>query len=182
MGYYTTVEGEITITPPLTWSEIKDSPFNTKSTAFDDRMDAHLDITEEIIDTDEGQLIRRTATGIKPASTEEYKAYYLIEHVQKLMDSHPGHTFAGHFDCSGEESGDVWRLVIRNGHAEKIEAQLTWGSGPVDRLALRDVLAEGLNRARLATEGQVGINTEHDRLFLATALAGVAAEFIEGNQ
>lgn len=126
MGYYTSVEGEITITPPLTYVEFKDSPFNPKGTEYDDRMDVKLRIVEETIDTDEGQLIRRTAPEVIAASGEAYKAYYLVEHVQKLIDNHPDHQFTGRLECNGEESGDLWRCVIRDGRAVKVEPQLIW--------------------------------------------------------
>lgn len=126
MGYYTSVEGAISITPPLAWNEIKDNPFNPKSTQYDDGMDVKLRITEETVDTDEGQLIRRTAATVIPASSESYKAYYLVEHLQKLIDKHPGHTFTGRLECNGEEAGDLWRCVVRDGRAVKVTPQLVW--------------------------------------------------------
>lgn len=126
MGYYTSVDGEIRIEPPLTWAELKDSPFNPKSTEYDDRMDVKLQVVEETVETDEGSLIRRTAPAIVAARSESYKAYYLVEHVQKLIDSHPGHAFAGRLECSGEETGDLWRCVVRDGRAVKVEPRIVW--------------------------------------------------------
>lgn len=126
MGYYTTVEGDITITPPLTWNEFKDSPFNPQGTTWDRRMNVKLRVIEDSVDTDEGQLVRRTATAIVPAISDTYKAYYLVEHTQKAIDSFSGHVFSGHLECSGEENGDLWRCVIRNGRAVKVEPRIVW--------------------------------------------------------
>lgn len=126
MGYYTTVDGEITITPPLTWTELKDSPFNPESEAHDPRLDVKLRIDEEQVDTEEGPLLRRTAGALVPAWEGRAKYYSLVEHTQKLMDALPGRTFSGRLECEGEEPGDLWRIVIRDGRAVKVEPQIVW--------------------------------------------------------
>lgn len=127
MGYYTSVEGEITITPPLAWSEFKDSPFNSASLdTFDGMKNIKLRIDEETVETDEGHLVRRTATALVPAWGESAKYYYLVDHVQAAIDAFPGHTFTGRLECSGEDAGDLWRVVIRGGRAVKVQPQLIW--------------------------------------------------------
>jgi hypothetical protein len=127
MGYYTSVEGEIAIEPPLVWSEFKDSRFNSQSLdSYDGMSNIKLRIHEETVDTDEGQLVRFTATALVPAWGESSNYYHLVEHVQAAIDSFRGHTFSGRFECSGEEPGDLWRLVIREGRAVKVKPQLVW--------------------------------------------------------
>jgi hypothetical protein len=125
MGYNTEVGGELTITPPLTWNEFKDSTFHVPTDAYAD-LDVKLAVTEETVDTDEGPLLRKTATALVPAWCAPFKAYHLLEHVQQAIDAFPGHTFSGHFGCSGEEAGDLWRVVVRDGRAVKVEPRIVW--------------------------------------------------------
>ncbi|WP_431781768.1 DUF6205 family protein [Streptomyces chumphonensis] len=124
MGYYTTVEGEITITPPLTWAELKDSPFGRNPNPA--LRDVTLVIAEEKVDTDEGPLLRRTGTALVPTYADGYKAYHLVEHVQEAIDAFPGHTFAGRLDCSGADAGDMWRVVVRDGRAVEVRPRIVW--------------------------------------------------------
>ena len=120
MGYNTSVTGEIRIEPPLAWREFKDSPFAGRD------MDVKLRIDEETVDTDDGPLIRKTASAIVPAWEDSYKAYKLIDHVQQAIDAFPGHTFTGRLECEGEENTDIWRVVIRDGRAVRIEPRIVW--------------------------------------------------------
>jgi hypothetical protein len=120
MGYNTSVSGEITITPPLTWNEIKDSPF------LGCDLDVALHVQEETVDTEDGTLTRKTATALVPAWEDSYKAYHLVEHVQRALDAFPGHTFTGRLECEGEDNTDIWRVIIRDGRAVKIEPRIVW--------------------------------------------------------
>jgi hypothetical protein len=120
MGYNTSVTGEIRIEPPLAWREFKDSPFAGRD------MDVKIRIDEETVDTDDGPLIRKTASAIVPAWEDSYKAYKLIEHVQQAIDAFPGHTFTGRLECEGEENTDLWRVVIRDGRAVRVEPRIVW--------------------------------------------------------
>ncbi|MFI8351243.1 DUF6205 family protein [Streptomyces sp. NPDC085596] len=126
MGYYTRVTGEINIEPPLTWQEFKDSPFLPGSANDSTAYDVRLRADEETVDTDDGQLIRKTASTVLPRWDDSFKAYNLIEHVQAIIDAFPGHTFSGRLDCEGEETGDLWRVVIRDGRAVKVTPQIVW--------------------------------------------------------
>lgn len=126
MGYYTSVDGEIRIQPPLTWAEIKDSPFLPGSPNDKTEYDVRLRADEETIDTDEGQLVRKTCSVLLPRWDDSFKAYHLVEHVQAVIDAFPGRTFTGRLDCEGEETGDLWRVVVRDGRALKVEPRIVW--------------------------------------------------------
>ena len=126
MGYTTYVTGEFAITPPLTWPEFKDSQFAEHNIDSPTEPDLVLRVDEQVADTDDGQLIRRTAVALAMRPIDEYRAYSLLESVQAAIDSFPGHTFTGRLECAGEETGDLWRVVIRDGRATEVRPVLTW--------------------------------------------------------
>jgi hypothetical protein len=126
MGYTTHVTGEFAITPPLTWNEFKDSPFapHNAKTGYDPSLLLHVD--ESSVDTDEGPLLRRTATALVMREIDEYRERGLVDEVQRAIDSFPGHAFIGRLECEGEENTDIWRVVIRDGRAVKVEPRIVW--------------------------------------------------------
>lgn len=126
MGYYTRVTGEISIEPPLTWQEFKDSPFLPGGSNDNGNFDVSLRTDEETVDTDEGQLVRKTASVVVPRWDDSFKAYHLIEHVQAVIDAFPGRTFTGRLECEGEDNTDMWRVVVRDGRAVKVEPRIVW--------------------------------------------------------
>jgi hypothetical protein len=89
MGYTTHVTGEFTIEPPLTWYEIKDSPFSPFPPAGDDRIELVLRVDEEVVETGDGPLMRRTAAALVMSEIDEYRAHGLLEVVQRAVDSLP---------------------------------------------------------------------------------------------
>ena len=129
MGYTTTVDGEIDITPPLSWQEIKTSPFAPNDTTHGD-FNVRLRIDETSIDTEDGALLRRCAPALVPAWEEAFRAYNLVEHVQAAIDAFPGHVFSGRLECEGENAGDLWRVVVRDGRAVKVQPRIVWPDEP----------------------------------------------------
>lgn len=126
MSYTTHVTGEFAITPPPTWPEFKDSRFapdNVKN-SYDPSL--ILRVNEESVDTDEGPLLKRTATALVMREIDEYRERGLVEEVQSAIDAFPGHTFTGRLECEGEENTDIWRVAVRNGRAVKVEPQIIW--------------------------------------------------------
>jgi hypothetical protein len=126
MSYTTHAEGEFTITPPLTWNEFKDSEFapHNITTSYDP--DLILRVAEETVDTEDGPLHRRTASVLAMREIDEYRADGLIGHVQKAIDAFPGHTFTGRLDCEGAHNPDMWRVIIRQGRATRVEPRIIW--------------------------------------------------------
>lgn len=129
MDYNTRVTGEIRIEPPLTYAEFKNSPFIAGDSLIEGSIDVRLRVEEETVDTDEGQLVRKTASALIPKWEEPYRAYHLIEHVQRAIDVFTTtgiHMFSGRLECEGEEQGDMWRVVIRDGRAVRVEPRIVW--------------------------------------------------------
>jgi hypothetical protein len=131
MGYASTVSGELTITPPLKWGQFKNNEFFEGSPTWkrnvpcirlvDDKYeDEHEDGTTTII----------TCEIVQPASEDRMKAYDLISEVQRLVDAFPGHTFGGEFLVEGEQTGDIWKLVVgEDRKVEKIRPRIVWPDG-----------------------------------------------------
>lgn len=126
MGYTTHVNGEFTITPPLAWNEFKDSEFAPHNITDRHDPDLILRVSEESVDTEDGPLLRRTATALVMREIDEYCAYNLLDQVRKAVDSFPGHTFTGRLECEGEENTDLWRVVVRDGRAVKVTPRIVW--------------------------------------------------------
>ncbi|MFF0790412.1 DUF6205 family protein [Streptomyces spiralis] len=135
MSYTTHVRGEFAIEPPLTWNEIKNSPFTTPmalgkavrlymSSTHD--YDLTLRVNEETVETDEGTLIHRTAAALVMREIDEYRERNLVEQVQEIVNLFPGHTFTGRLECEGEENTDIWRVIVRDGRALRIEPRIVW--------------------------------------------------------
>lgn len=129
MGYTTRVRGEFTIRPPLAWPEFRDSRFapHNVQNGYDPSLILRVD--EDTVDTDEGLLVRRTATALVMREIDEYRAHGLIEEVQEAVDAFPGRQWSGRLDCAGEENLDVWRVLIRDGRAVKVKPEIVWPDG-----------------------------------------------------
>ncbi len=126
MSYRTHVTGEFAIAPPLTWTEFKDSQFAPHNITEPYDPDVILRVAEESVDTEDGPLLKRTATALVMREIDEYNSRNLLAQVQKAIDSFPGHTFTGRLDCEGEGNADLWRVVVRNGRAVKVEPRIVW--------------------------------------------------------
>lgn len=129
MGYYTNYTDEITIHPPLSWEELQTVPefYNEDSHWGSSSRDVKFDVQEERVNTPQGVLIKREARAIEPLQEDSYKGYYIVEHVQDLVDRFgDSHTFSGYISAEGEEAGDLWRLYVIGGNATRVEPTITW--------------------------------------------------------
>jgi hypothetical protein len=128
MGYQTRYSGEIVITPPLKWSEMKDDPY------LDDQYgDVMILVEEEPVDTDEGVLVTKLGYAIVPIWEDPYKGYDIESHIQKIVSQYPTHAFSGAIRGEGEDSGDMRRYVITTGGKVEVQtAQWTWPDGTTD--------------------------------------------------
>jgi Family of unknown function (DUF6205) len=130
MSNPTHITGRITITPPLPWKQVKDSPY-LKANARAQRLwpDALLEVVEATVQTDDGELTRREAVAIIPDEGAETSARTLISDVQAIIDANPEHEFTGRFNCEGEENSDIWRAVIRDRRVARVNAMIVWPEG-----------------------------------------------------
>lgn len=124
MGYIYRLTGTIRIDPPLSWAEIKSTPF-TEYQGFDIR----LAVDSEEVETADGTLVRRTASRVI-AERDEPRAYDLVKRLQAMVDAFPGHTWEGYIQGDGEDAGDQWRLWVNpEGRAAQARPVITWPEG-----------------------------------------------------
>lgn len=128
MGYYSTVSGEITFTPPIPWSEVEGGPFDeAPADARGMQKEIKFRAVEEVRAEGEWRMTRRIAVAVVPRWEGQFKAYHLTEHLQELVDRFgEGRTFSGRFEVEGEDAADIWRLRVRDGRAVEIKPIITW--------------------------------------------------------
>lgn len=80
-------DGEITITPPLTWNECRVTPGTD---------DAEVRSHEEITDGEFGQT--RVLTGVAIVAKKFAHGHCLPASIQAIIDAHPKHEFSGHIE------------------------------------------------------------------------------------
>jgi Family of unknown function (DUF6205) len=125
----TTITGAITIDPPLTWAQARDSIWlNTKRDP--ERTwyrEVWLRVVEDQRDTDDGVVAVRTVDAIVPVPGET-SGYTLTEQIQRIVDEiGPGHAFAGHLECTWHGRPiETWRVVVRDGTVAEVRPQVLW--------------------------------------------------------
>lgn len=106
-GYDSHFTGQITITPPLTWAEIR-------SPRQPGLQDVRLVLDETVTDTDTGRNTVVTATAIAPLEIHYYNGIAIQEEVQAVIDANKSHEFDGVIEARPEDpDGTPWRYVVR---------------------------------------------------------------------
>lgn len=116
MSYPTHHTGHITITPPLTWGEIRESPR---------LVDTALPLTTSRVHDEHGYHDRVLAETVAPRTNGEYSGYQVLSELKALIAAHPGHAFTGHIECIGPD-GDMWRYVARGNTVRRVEPRIVW--------------------------------------------------------
>lgn len=114
--------GAITITPPLTWSQIKDCK------DVPGAGDATLVVKETWIEDGDTRTVTSTASQII-ATPLDGEARHLTEYIQAVVDRFPDHKFGGHITIDWESGyGDPCpsRYVVRGRRVEEVKARLVW--------------------------------------------------------
>lgn len=125
MGYYSSFSGSIAITPPLSWREIRDTPWIREDSTADFR----IEVQEEIVDTDDGQMTAKRGVAVVPWQEDPYKGYNAPTTLGEIVKAFPGHEFSGEIRVEGEDAGDIWRLVICDGKPVRENAEVVWPDG-----------------------------------------------------
>lgn len=124
MGYRSVMNGEITITPRISFKELRALPEDIMKTGY--YRSIRFDIQGEETTTDEGVLTTKYVEKLLPQYDDEFKAYGVVGDLQVIADMLPEHTLEGYFEIEGEDMRDVWRMTVINGYADKIYPTLQW--------------------------------------------------------
>lgn len=130
MGYTSSVYGEISISPPLNAAELRAAGVTTVSSilAVQDSLRVRVEVVDR--ETDEGVLRVSRGVALVVAHEEEFRAYSLERDLRSLaVGWSDGHDLSGVLVVSGEDQGDVWRLVVQAGEVVRENARLTWADG-----------------------------------------------------
>jgi hypothetical protein len=137
MSYSTYMTGRITITPALTWMDIKGSKhFRSEADGvkgWSEFPDLVFEIEAEDRPMPEGVLVIERAVAIVPAS-EHYatRGDYAESELRAIVKTFgAAREFEGVIEGLGEGDGtiegiDIWRLRVENGTVRKIEPRLVW--------------------------------------------------------
>ena len=111
MGYYSRAEGELRFTDELSEEEL--SAFSK-------------DVYDNLCWA--GTF---SSTGWTATDCDSTKLYYLEDEAQRLVDTLRGFGIRaeGQILVTGEETGDIWRLVFKGGKVEKQTAEIRWPDG-----------------------------------------------------
>lgn len=120
MGYDSRHTGHVTITPPLTWAEIRNSTAGPLK-------DLRVEVTETVEDTPTGRITVATGDAIVPITGGSYSGYEIQAELQSIIDEFPGHDFAGSIEVRPEDpDGTPWRFIIRGRTVVRQVARYEW--------------------------------------------------------
>jgi hypothetical protein len=118
MGYESHFTGHITITPPLTWAEIKRGP---------GLQDVRLELDEKVTENESGQTRIITAVAVLPLTGGAFNGYDIAEELQALVDAHRAHEFTGEIAARPlDPGGEPWRWIIRDRRVVRQVPRLEW--------------------------------------------------------
>lgn len=129
MSYDNRFTGAITITPPFTWAEICEATGRAAAIT-----DVRLRIVQNVVDTDTGQVVTKSADGILPLA-EPYSGHHVEDDIQAIVDHYGprGHAFAGHIQVQWDPGfGDPipQRYVVVDGRVQTVTPRLVWPGDP----------------------------------------------------
>jgi hypothetical protein len=126
MGYYSSLEGRITIDPPLPWSAVAETDYVGDLGALRGVW-FELDVKSRWEGDDE--IVTRTAVAV--VGPEESRKHYELEnHLREIAALiGPDRDAVGWLVREGEEQGDVARYGIRRGKLVVEKAEVRWPDG-----------------------------------------------------
>ncbi|ACU71893.1 hypothetical protein Caci_2984 [Catenulispora acidiphila DSM 44928] len=136
MSYDNRFSGAITITPPLTWSEIEAGPA---------LRDLKLEIRERRTVSDDGdtETVRRTADRILPR-VRTFSGTHVLEDLQAIVAHYEGHEFGGFIQMQPDPGFDdpiPTRYMVHGREVVEVRAVLVW-PGEGDEEELLEILAD----------------------------------------
>lgn len=126
------ISGRITITPPITWAELRANEW-----AMHHYADAHIKVDHNDVDTDQGVLSARFGVAIVPCDGET-NGHNLTADVQRVVDAFPTtpdgtpRAFSGWLHVIWGGGDEVYRVHVVDGRAHEARPSLAWPAGARD--------------------------------------------------
>ncbi len=169
-------EGVITISPPLTLTQLREHPELLKNNRHRYIQDAYVAVSESVVATDDGDLIKKAGHAIEiPDAGTPISRYNLEKDLQAIVDAFDGHEFPGYLELL-DEDGDRWRLIVRNRVVVTISPVTSW-PGPEDSSTTRE--AKISLRRRITALGIPDISPGRENLRLALATLEALVQLAE---
>lgn len=127
MGYYSQLDGEIIINPPLKWAEFRESGYLPQD--YGNGPEVEFKVAELPRETDEGTVWTKLATAVVPAEGDERSMYDIDDHLAKIAALTKGHETTGWLQRKGQEQGDIERYRFEDGRVISEKATLRWPDG-----------------------------------------------------
>ena len=143
---FTVVTGKINISPPLTWAEIRKSPYLPENAAMEPDVLFEVETTE--VNDPDGVMLRHRAVAILPLAPGRSFGYQdLLGTLRRLVGTYgDGRKFTGFFECNtsadrvnlfdhripGDDGHDpnptigTWRIYVRYGNVVVVRPTLVW--------------------------------------------------------
>lgn len=133
MSYDYRVEGELTITPPLEWGQLKESTFFAEGTHAhrhpSNAPDVKFLVEEDEEETSQGFYLKRYAAHVVPYREEPYRCRTILDDIRSLIGDFPENEFRGIFILTGEYVGDLRRILVDERGVREEKAKLIWPDG-----------------------------------------------------
>ena len=150
MGYSTSYRGVLEIQPPLTWPEIQRTDAwnrhldHLDGNTFGTRLGTLLCVDEESVDTDEGVLVRRTASAVEIVG-DELRHNEIVHQLHQLAAMFGDtHRFVGFIECEHDHPDALpSRLRIVGNVAQDDRPVLLWPGSSSALANVRTTLDRG---------------------------------------
>ena len=128
MGYYSSVEGEIRISPSIPLRAMAGNDYLNRGTSV-----LMFEVTEEREERPDGTLLREHVTAIVPSTEDTVKAYSLVDDLREMVADvlkRGSACVGGWIIRTGEKQGDVERYsATTDGRLIVEKASLRWPDG-----------------------------------------------------
>lgn len=133
MSYYARIGGYLKISPPLKWSEIRNSEFFPDTMASTYGPSIALYAEREDVETDEGVSTLITSNSAGPVTDTDFDCRNLGKDVESLASvmKELGHQVEGVLIVQPRDYGDggIWRVISDADGVRKEFAKLQWPDG-----------------------------------------------------
>lgn len=127
MSYPAYVTGRITITPPLSHTELTARP--ELAGHGKDHRQAWVHVTETTIETPEGTLTRREGAAIVAYSGDE-SPWTLGDDLLEISRAFPDREYGGYLELRYTDDGTRTRMGVKDGEVTEVQGRLIWPGDP----------------------------------------------------